>query len=337
MRILIVGGTIFVGRALTEAALKRGHTVTLLNRGTNLEAIPAGVEHLKADRDKDLGVLAGRTWDAVIDTCAYLPRQVRALLNVLEGQPHYTLISSVAAHADFSRPGYDEASPLCDPPSDESIEFDWKHYGPLKVGCEQVANQLAGGRCLIIRPGIIVGPYDPTGRFGYWLRRIIAGEEFIAPDDLMSLLQVIDVRDLAGWMVRLVEQRAADAYIAVGPQEPLKFHEFLLTALAVLNNHAKPIWVPSPVLKIVEGSKTLGEPDYPILLPLWVPGVLQKNAGMFGANGNKAWSAGLELRPLTETIADAGAYEAKVATPRLLGLSPTEEREELVRLKALMG
>ncbi|MCF7689189.1 MAG: hypothetical protein K9M98_05655 [Cephaloticoccus sp.] len=336
MRLLIIGGTVFVGRAITDVALARGHTVTMLNRGKSAGAMPEGVEHLKADRDTDLSQLAGRTWDAVIDTCAYLPRQVRALLGALAGQPHYTLISSISAHADLSQPDFDETSPLSDPPADEAIEFDWKLYGPLKAGCEQVAHELAEGRSLIIRPGIIVGPYDPTGRFGYWVRRMNTNQEFIAPDDDVSVLQVIDVRDLAKWIVPLVEQRLADAYLAVGPTQPLKFRKFIEVGLEVLKSKATPVWVPTSKLENVEGSRVLGEPDFPILLPLWLPGIVVKNAGMFAANGSKAWASGLLPRSLAETIVDVSAYEANVPVPRLLGLTPVEEEQELVRLKALM-
>ena len=337
MKLLIIGGTIFVGRAITEVALARGHTVTMLNRGNSLDAIPFGVEHLKADRDDDLSLLKGRTWDAVIDTCAYLPRQVRTLLGALNGEPHYTLISSISAHADLSQPDFSETSSLSVPPADESAEFDWKLYGPLKAGCELVANELAKERSLIIRPGIIVGPHDPTGRFGYWVRRMDAVNEFIAPDDSRSQLQVIDVRDLASWIVPLVEKRLADAFLAVGPKQPLKFREFIEIGMAVLKSKATPIWMPTSILENVEGTKIQGEPDYPIHLPLWLPGIVIKNAGMFAANGNKAWTAGLSLRPLAETIVDVSAYEASAPTPRLFGLNPTEEREHLVRLKALMG
>lgn len=337
MRLLIVGGTIFVGRALTEVALSRGHSVTLLNRGTNPDAIPDGVEHIKADRDGDLSVLTGRTWDAVIDTCAYLPRQVRSLLGALVGQPHYTLISSISAHADLSQAGVSETSPLSVPPSQEDIKFEWELYGPLKAGCELVSKELAEAQSLIIRPGIIVGPYDPTGRFGYWVRRMDTEKEFIAPADDASVLQVIDVRDLANWIVRMVEKKVVGDYLAVGPNHPLKFREFLETGMAVLRSKATPVWVPASILEDIEGSKVLGEPSYPINLPLWLPGIVVRNAGMFAVDGSKAWTAGLSPRPLAETIRDVSAYEASVVEPRLLGFTPEEERKELVRLKALMG
>ena len=194
MRILVVGGTIFVGRALTEVALARGHAVTLLNRGKSGAAVPAGVEQLTADRNGDLSVLQGREWDAVIDTCAYFPRQVRSLRTALGGAPHYTLISTVSVYADHARPGLNEESPLATPILDDTITtVDAGSYGPLKSGCEAVA----GTGNLIIRPGIIAGPHDPTGRFAYWIRRLADEGEFLAPGDGSAALQVIDARDLA--------------------------------------------------------------------------------------------------------------------------------------------
>jgi 2'-hydroxyisoflavone reductase len=144
------------------------------------------------------------------------------------------------------------------------------------------------------------------------------------------------VRDLAAWMLTLVEKRVVDRFIAVGPSRVLKFRDFIETGLAALKSNAKPVWVPVPILENVEGSKLLGEPDYPISLPLWVEGFKVKFAGMFAVNGSKAWATGLQLRPLDETIVDVSAYEAGVREPRLLGMTPAEEAKELVRLKALM-
>lgn len=323
MRILIVGGTVYVGRALTDVALARGHEVTLLNRGKSAQQLPAGVEHLMADRNGDLSVLHGRGWDAVIDTCAYFPRQVRTLRAALAGAPHYTLISSVSAYADHSRPGLNEASPLAEPILDESITtVDANNYGPLKAGCETVA----GEGTLVIRPGIIVGPYDPTGRFGYWIRRMNAASEFLAPDEGAEALQVIDARDLAEWTVRMIEQRVTGAFNAVGPSEPLTFRQFIEAGLAALGHRAKPIWVPAVFLNAeeIEGGKNL---------PLWVPATAEKYAGLFRADGCKAWSAGLTHRDLATTIKDCVVYESSVAEPKLVGLSRDDELALLRKFK----
>jgi len=219
MRLLIVGGTLFVGRALTDAALARGHAVTLFNRGKTPAEIPDGVEHLIGDRDGDLGVLRDRSWDAVIDTCAYFPRQVRTLLATLGSGGHYTLISTISVYADLSQGGLDEESPLATPLGDEVTTVDAQTYGPLKSACEAETRLVAADRTLVIRPGIIVGPHDPTGRFAHWVRRFGLEEPFLAPGNGSAPLQVIDARDLADWTVRMIEEQVTGEFNALGPME----------------------------------------------------------------------------------------------------------------------
>ena len=322
MKILIIGGTLFVGRALTTVAQSRGHAVTLLNRGKTATKLPAGVEHIQADRDAGLEMLATGSWDAVVDTCAYYPRQVRSLLAALPGEPHYTLVSSVSAYSDFTRKGLDESAELSVPLMDDSItSFDRHTYGPLKSGCEQAA----GPDALIIRPGIIVGPHDPTGRFAYWVRRLAATETFLAPGDGSTALQIIDVRDLAAWMVHLVEQKVTGAFNAVGPALPLHFGEFIQIGLHTLESRALPRWVGESVLaenKIEGGS----------MLPLWIPSTAENLAGMFEVDGRKAWLTGLQLRGLVVTIRDVATYEVTVGKPVKVGLSSEDEHALLARL-----
>jgi 2'-hydroxyisoflavone reductase len=330
MRILIVGGTVFVGRALTDAALARGHHVTLLNRGKSAASIPAGVEHLAADRNADLTLLRGKDWDAVIDTCAYYPRQVQMLLAALAGSPHYTLISSISAYADHSRPGLTEASALAEPLFGEEGPITAANYGRLKAACEQVANEAAGSRSLVVRPGIIIGPHDPTGRFGHWIRCLAAGEKFVAPGDGADPLQVIDVNDLAAWTVRLVEQRRVDVFNAVGPTEPLVFRDLLNTGRHALHSSAEPVWVKR---EIMESENPGGR----VKLPLWIPRTDEKSGGVFAVDGRKAWAAGLTLRPLAESIVDCARYEATLTKPNLPGVSPGEEKDLLQRIIARAG
>jgi 2'-hydroxyisoflavone reductase len=326
MRILIVGGTVFVGRALTDVALARGHAVTLLNRGRTAAALPAGVEHLAADRNVSLDCVRGRAWDAVIDTCAYYPRQVEALLGVLEGAPHYTLNSSISAYADHGRAGLDETCPLSAPLFGEDGPTAATNYGPLKSACEQRAREAAGARSLIVRPGIIVGPHDPTGRFGYWMRRLAGDRDFVAPGDGSDPLQVIDVRDLAGWTICLVEAKVADVFNAVGPREPLTFREFLHVGRKALAAAATPTWVKPEVL---EAQREAGK----IKLPLWLSRSDPRAGGMFTVDGRKAWGAGLALRPLAESIVDSSCYEATAEKPVLIGATPAEEQAFLQGLK----
>ncbi len=322
MNLLIIGGTIFVGRAITEVALARGHTVTMLNRGKNKAAIPEGVEHIQADRDIDLSAITDRSWDAVIDTCAYYPRQVRRLLTELKSAEHYTLISSVSAYEDLASNHIDEDSLLSPPAAEEVDIVDHKTYGPLKSACEQVATELAGGCSLIIRPGIIVGPHDPTGRFAYWVRRLAAAEKFIAPGDGSARLQIIDVRDLADWLVCMVEQQVTGFFNAVGPAVSLSFQAMIESGMAVLKSRATPVWVPAERL-------IAAELDSGSMLPLWMPPTKSKFANMFGIEGRKAWATGLQLRPLEQTIIDVSVDEAKRNSAVAIGLSSEREQELL--------
>lgn len=325
MRLLIMGGTVFVGRALAEAAFAQGHNVTLLNRGQSSATVPAGATHLKADRDGDLSVLRTGAWDAVIDTCAYFPSQVRRLLAALPGAPHYTLISSVSVYADLARPGLQETAPRAAPLGDGVTVIDRHTYGPLKVGCELEATGVAAERTLIVRPGIIVGPHDPTGRFGYWVRRIAGSGDFIVPGDGTAPLQVIDVRDLAAWVLRRVEQRTTGIFHTVGPREPITFRDFVATARAALASKARPVWVPEAGLSDPPGG---GAVTFPLCT--FDPSM----TGIFSIDGRKALAAGLTFRPLAETIVDVSRYEAALAKPVQVGPTAEMERALLARWAA---
>jgi uncharacterized protein YbjT (DUF2867 family) len=189
MRMLVIGGSSFVGRHMVAAALERGHDVTLFNRGrTDPGAFP-GATHLVGDRDRDLSALAGGEWDATVDVCAYVPRQVRSLLDALGGRGgHYTLVSTISVY-DHERltPGFDESAPLLAPAWDDEPAME--RYGALKVACEQVARELAGEGLLVVRPGYVLGPHDPTHRFTYWVERIADGRRPVAGPDADQPLQ----------------------------------------------------------------------------------------------------------------------------------------------------
>tara|TARA_Y100000385_G_scaffold281401_1_gene334137 strand:+ start:2507 stop:3478 length:972 start_codon:yes stop_codon:yes gene_type:complete len=321
MRLLLIGGSVFLGRALADAAMARGHEVSILNRGKSSATVPEGVEHLKADRDESLAILRGRAWDAVIDTCAYFPRQVRELLEALEDSIHYTFISSVSAHADLSQSGLDEESSLFEPMGDEVTEVTKDTYGPLKSACEQVVDQ-SGMAALIIRPGVIAGPNDPTGRFGYWVRRMAATGRFVAPGDGGAPLQIIDVRDLAEWIVRLVEGQATGFFNAVGPCRPITFRDFIKTGVKELGDRAQPCWILDETLAShgIEGWENL---------PLWLPPARGKAPRLFEINGQKAWEAGLVNRPLADTIRDVSEYESSLHEPVSIGMTREEEAKVL--------
>ena len=230
MNLLILGGTIFLGRYLVEAALARGHQVTLFNRGQHNSELYPDVEKLRGDRDGGLDVLRGRRWDAVVDTSGYVPRVVRASAELLaDAVEHYTFISSISVYPHFRSVGLDESAPVgtLDDPTVEEITGE--SYGPLKALCEQAVEQALPGRTLVIRPGLIVGPHDYSDRFTYWVRRVAQGGELLAPAHPDWHTQIIDVRDLAEWTLRMVERRQTGVYNATGPEYDLTFGQLLET------------------------------------------------------------------------------------------------------------
>jgi 2'-hydroxyisoflavone reductase len=323
MNILIIGGTRFLGKALVEAAARRGHTITLFNRGqSNPEWFP-NITKIHGDRNQDLSALAGARWDAVIDTSAYFPRQVRSLLDVIGGKiGHYTFVSSISVYADFSLPGLSEDSAVATIADPGIEEVNGETYGALKALCEQTAENTFPGGVLSLRPGLIVGPFDPTDRFTYWPVRIARGGEILAPDSEDWNFQIIDVRDLAEWNIRLVENGVTGTFNATGPAQPLTFGQLIKSSEKVIQRDAHFIWASNQFL-LDRGVQPWSE------LPLWLPG--PEDAGADQVNIQKALSASLSFRPLEETIRDTLAWEATRPTdhPWRAGLSP-EKEEELI-------
>jgi 2'-hydroxyisoflavone reductase len=230
VKLLILGGTAFLGRHVTEIALERGHDVTLFNRGKRNPELFPNVEKLRGERDSDLAPLQGRRWDAVVDTCGYVPRVVEKTARLFANTgTHYTFISSLSVYADFSNVAMDESSPvgvLVDP-DEETITGE--SYGPLKALCERTVQKEIPGLSLCVRAGLIVGPDDYTGRFGYWPKRVAEGGNVLSPGDPQTAIQFIDVRDLAGWIVTMAERRQGGVYNATGPAQPLSMKDFLDT------------------------------------------------------------------------------------------------------------
>ncbi len=323
MRLLILGGTVFLGRAIVEAALARGHEITLFNRGQhNPELFPA-VEKLRGDRGSDMSALHGRRWDAVIDTSGYVPRIVRASAELLrDAVKHYTFISSISVYRDFKSPDADERYQVgtLEDPSVEQITG--QTYGPLKALCEQTVEQIYGERALTIRPGLIVGPHDPTDRFTYWPVRVARGGEVLAPGTPDMPVQIIDVRDLAEWNVRMVEQQQSGTYNATGPDYTLTMYKVLHESKAVSGSDARITWISEKFL-LERGVTPWTE------LPLWVPS--EDHAGFNTANVCKAVAAGLTFRPLADTIRDTLAWAATRPTDHTwrAGLKPEKEQELL--------
>ena len=322
MRLLVLGGTLFLGRRLVEAALARGHEVTLFNRGrTNAELFP-DVEKLRGDRESDLSALEGRRWDAAVDVHGRMPRVARPVAELLaESVEHFTFVSSISAYGEEFPVGLDESLPTAEfaPGTDED---DLANYGACKAECERIAERLFPGRAFVPRPGLIVGPHDPTDRFTYWPRRVAAGGEVLSPGDPGRQVQIVDGRDLADWIVRMIEAGATGPYNATGPEYPLTMGRMLEACRAVAASDAELVWV-SDELLLAEGVGQWME------LPLWLadPGL----EGMLAVDVSKAVDAGLSFRPLEETIRDTLAWKADGELNEAVGLAPEREAELLER------
>jgi 2'-hydroxyisoflavone reductase len=299
MKLLILGGTKFLGRHVVDAALAARHDVTIFTRGnTNPDLYPE-VEHLTGDRDGDLDALEGCTWDGVVDTSGYVPRILRQSAELLrDAVSRYVFVSSISVYADFSKP-VDESTAVAeleDPATEEITES----YGALKAACEAVIDDVYGDRGANVRAGLIVGPFDPTDRFTYWPRRLAAGGDVLGPGDPDAPVQFVDARDLAVWLVKLALEGPGGTFNATGPAEPLTFADFLDRATAAIGSDANVTWVDDQ--KILDaGIEAWSE------LPLWLPG--DEYAGMARADASRAHDAGLTFRLLEETVVDTLAWD----------------------------
>ena len=313
MRLLILGGTKFLGRAVAEAALARAHELTLFTRGqTNADLFPEA-EHLHGDRTQDLSALEGRRWDAVVDTSGYVPHVVRASAEVLSpATEHYAFVSSISVYPDFSRPVHEESpvAELGDLPVDELLP-DYSNYGPLKALCEREVVEAFAGRSLSVRAGLIVGPHDPTGRYTYWPHRAARGGEILAPGPPGRPAQFVDVRDLGDWIVHAAEEQLTGAFNATS--EP----HALADVLAAAGADGNVTWVDEEFLLEREVGQWLE-------LPLWVSA--EEGAAFHEVDRTKAHGAGLRHRPLEET---ARATLAEAGTVEGVGLTPEREAELL--------
>ena len=295
MDLLIIGGTKFVGPAIVDVALERDHRVTLFNRGRTAAAARPGVETIIGDRETDLDRLAARRWDAVIDTCGYLPRVVRLSVVALRGSVnHYTFISTLSVYPPSGTPNRDESSAVLSMADTSVEEVKGETYGPLKALCEVAVWESFPDSCLIIRSGLIVGPQDPTNRFTYWVTRSAKGGDAIAPPKEQPV-QFIDVRDLAEFVVRQTETRREGVFNVTGPAARMTFGELLPIATASLGSDVQYHHVSDDFLR----EQQVGEF---MELPLWVNGVLAESFMTF--NIDKALDAGLLFQPLAQTIRD---------------------------------
>jgi 2'-hydroxyisoflavone reductase len=319
MRILIIGGTHFVGHGMAQAALDAGHDVTLLHRNPTDE-LP-GATHLLADRDGDLSLLAGLTWDATIDVCAYLPGQVRHLHEALgERGGHHVFVSTVSVYREPASSGADEDSPLLEAAAPEVDQVTNETYGPLKVACEAAAREAYGDAGLaIVRPTYVVGPRDATARYPYWVLRAARGGTMLLPGPAEAPMQCVDARDMGAWTVRLAEGRVGGAFTAARPSTT--FATMVEETLAAIDSDATLVQVDGDWLveQGVDGAQ----------LPLWSEGMPELALAM---GTTRAEAAGLTHRPFAEVVRDtlawAEAHPDQATNPRV-GLSPEREQELL--------
>ena len=346
MKLLILGGTRFLGRHLVTAALQRNHEVTLFNRGQHSSAASANVETIYGDRNGDLGGLKGRRWDAVVDTSGYLPRTVKAAAAVLSASvDRYVFISSQSVYADLSVCGVDENAPLASLTDEQLAEANaidssgqtsavsyGKMYGGLKALCEVAAEAEMPGRVLNIRPGLIVGPDDYTDRFTYWIVRF-AGDhengEVLAPGRPDRCVQFIDVRDLAEWTVRMVERKETGVYNANGLPGVLTMETLLKECKAASDSDASVTWVSEDFL-LKEQVAAWSD------MPLWLPNEAAPHLkGFMFVNCDKAVAAGLTFRSLSETVRDTLTWYETTRQNEALNAGIDREREKRLLLKWL--
>ena len=327
LRILILGGTGFIGPNQVRYAVERGHKVTVFNRGkTNPGTLPAGVEQLIGDRNGKLDALKGRDWDAVIDNPSTLPRWVRDAATLLKGHAdHYMHISTISVYADNSKPNADEtaATIVLEDPTVEEITGET--YGGLKALAEKEAEKAFPGKTTIVRPGLIVGAGDNSDRFSYWPARIARGGEVLAPGNPTDRVQFIDARDLGEWTIRLLEQKTYGIFDATGPRDPLTMAEMLYGIKAITTAGAQFTWVPASFLEEQKVSPWMD-------MPVWVP-TEGDSAGFGSRNVSKAVAAGLTFRSLADTAQNTlNFYQARPSERNdkaRAGIKPEREKEVL--------
>jgi nucleoside-diphosphate-sugar epimerase len=335
MNILIIGGTKFLGRHLVDSALAHGHTVTLFNRGKTDPGLFPSVETILGDREHDIAKLTsvGRIWDAVVDVAGYVPRIVRLSASSLREARvvgRYVFISSISVYdeSNFKRIGVNESDAV-GTLKDESVEeITGEMYGPLKALCEKTVLDLYGERGLVIRPGLIVGPYDPTDRFTYWPVRVARGGDVLASERPDVPVQIIDVRDLAEFVIKMIETNASGIYNGTGPGYELTFGVMLDTCKQVSGSDVNFKWASAEFLKahnVVEWSD----------MPVWVPDN-EENAGFSRVDVSKAIQAGLTFRSLEETVRDTLTWAKTRPADHEWRAGLTKEKEDKA-LAALKG
>ena len=323
MRLLVFGGTQFVGRHIVDASLRAGHQVTLFHRGTTNPGLFPEAEEILGDRDGGLAPLEKGRWDAVIDVNGYVPRLARDSVRALTGRAEaYTYISTLSVLADYSIPHQDERAPRAPFEGVDTEEITAKSYGPLKAACEAVVEREWPGRALVVRPGYVVGPWDHTGRFPSWVRRVSQGGEMLAPGRPGAPAQFIDGRDLAAFVVRATQEGRSGTFHATGPRDGMDWGRLLGEMKRVTGSDADFVWVPEEFL----AELTLPPGSF----PMWTPSSYD---GLERTSIAKGLEAGLVFRPLAETIRDTFEWDREHGRHDV-GLSAEREREVLEAWKS---
>ncbi|MBI4914063.1 MAG: twin-arginine translocation signal domain-containing protein [Acidobacteria bacterium] len=338
LRILILGGTGYLGPSTIEVALARGHKVAMFNRGKTRPELFPNVEKLHGDRDpkKDEGLkaLEKGEWDVVIDNSGYYPRMVGASAALLAPRAkRYIYISSISAYKDNDKEGVDESAAVATipDPTVETMGKQFENYGALKALCEQAAEKAMPGRTCVVRPGYIVGPDDPSGRFTYWPARFDRGGEVAVPGAPADPIQVIDVRDLGAWLVKLAEDGTTGVFNACGPEKPLAWKRVVEACAKAASKPATPVWMDAEWVAKQEGAQ----------FPIWAP-YAGETKGFHTWSNARALKAGLRFRPVEQTVKDTLAWfkeqeKLEKGRKRLAGPSPEAEAKLLAAWKARKG
>ena len=324
MKLLVLGGTVFVGRHFVTAALAAGHDVTLVHRGQRGRDLFPDVDRVFADRDGGLDALGDRQWDAVVDSCGYVPRVVDQSANYLRDRVgRYLFVSTISVYRDSSTPDQDEDAPVFAESAPGVEEVTGETYGPMKVGCEKVVREMYGDRALIVRPGLIAGPYDPTNRFTYWVDRLAKGGKALVPARPEQPLSLIDARDLGRFMLSAVQRGVSGTYNACG--DPRSFGE-MIDACHQANLGTQLVWT-EPGFLASQDVALWAE------LPLALPSD-GSDDGMMQVSNRRSLAEGLQLRSWRETAEDTLAWiraEPPAGSPRH-GLDPEKEARVLAAM-----
>lgn len=317
MRVLILGGTQFVGRQLVETLLAAGHQVSILTRGLSPDALPADLERLRGDRDQGasgLAALAGRSWEVCVDLSGYTPRQVRPSAERLKTSvKRYVFVSAVSVYGEPSQRPVRETHPRVPPASEDVTEVNAETYGALKVTCEDIVQEIYGDRGTLLRPQIVVGPHDPRGRYSYWVQRVLSGGEMLAPGDGSDHVQFIDVRDVAQFGRLVIENDLGGAFNLAGPR--LTWAEFMKVLGA-----ENLVWVAAEIIR----AAGVTEFELPLFRPEHGP-----RSGLMEVSNEQARAAGLTLTDPAVTASDMQASLRGREQPPALS---REKEAELIRI-----